>query len=380
MIIQNLLHHTRGLLLLALSLPCALQAEHPQRTELFFPDLPGYVTLRCDFHMHTVFSDGDVWPTVRVQEAWRDGLDAIALTDHIEYQRYKQDIPIHYGRSAEVAGDEAKSLGILVIRAAEITRGEPPGHLNTLFLTNVAALNQKEYRAALSNAFDQSAFIFWNHPGWKQPNHKSVWYAEQGEFYTNGWLQGIEIVNGPNYDPIAHQWCLDKKLTLVAGSDLHSPAGFEFRGPPDNLRPVTLVFAKERSLDGIHEALRARRTAVVSGGRLFGDAEYLEALFRGSVEVLKPEPRLRAKGRGFVQVRNKSPLRFELRLNSKLPELDVEDRVLLEAGKVTAIQVRCVSNAAAGTREVLLPCKVTNFMLTPTQTLATTLPIQVTFE
>ena len=50
------------------------------------PDVAGYVTLKCDFHVHTVFSDGDVWPTFRVQEALADGLDAIALTDHVEYQ------------------------------------------------------------------------------------------------------------------------------------------------------------------------------------------------------------------------------------------------------------------------------------------------------
>ena len=55
------------------------------RTEINIPDIPGYLTLKCDFHMHTVFSDGDVWPTVRVQEAWLEGLDAISITDHIEY-------------------------------------------------------------------------------------------------------------------------------------------------------------------------------------------------------------------------------------------------------------------------------------------------------
>ena len=42
-----------------------------------FPDVPGYLTLKCDLHMHTVFSDGSVWPNIRVQEALRDGLDAI---------------------------------------------------------------------------------------------------------------------------------------------------------------------------------------------------------------------------------------------------------------------------------------------------------------
>ena len=44
-----------------------------QRQMVNVPELPGYVTLKCDFHIHTVFSDGNVWPTNRVSEAWRDG-------------------------------------------------------------------------------------------------------------------------------------------------------------------------------------------------------------------------------------------------------------------------------------------------------------------
>ena len=65
-----------------------------QRKIVNLPDLPGYVTLKCDFHMHTVFSDGNVWPTVRVGEAYRDGLDAIAITDHIEYSPKEDYIPV----------------------------------------------------------------------------------------------------------------------------------------------------------------------------------------------------------------------------------------------------------------------------------------------
>ncbi|HOI80411.1 MAG TPA: PHP domain-containing protein, partial [Petrimonas sp.] len=53
-----------------------------KRSNIVIPDVNGFKVLKCDFHMHTVFSDGDVWPTVRVQEAWREGLDAIAITDH----------------------------------------------------------------------------------------------------------------------------------------------------------------------------------------------------------------------------------------------------------------------------------------------------------
>ena len=36
------------------------------RTEISIPGFDGYETLKCDFHIHTVFSDGSVWPTVRV--------------------------------------------------------------------------------------------------------------------------------------------------------------------------------------------------------------------------------------------------------------------------------------------------------------------------
>ena len=37
-----------------------------------FPDIEGYKTIKTDFHMHSVFSDGNVWPTIRVQEALLD--------------------------------------------------------------------------------------------------------------------------------------------------------------------------------------------------------------------------------------------------------------------------------------------------------------------
>lgn len=62
------------------------------RNEIRVPDPEGYRTLKCDFHIHTVFSDGLVWPTVRVDEAYREGLDAIALTEHLEYRPHRQDI------------------------------------------------------------------------------------------------------------------------------------------------------------------------------------------------------------------------------------------------------------------------------------------------
>ena len=40
-----------------------------------FPDTAAYRTVIVDLHTHSVFSDGHVWPNVRVAEAQRDGLD-----------------------------------------------------------------------------------------------------------------------------------------------------------------------------------------------------------------------------------------------------------------------------------------------------------------
>ena len=48
---------------------------------------------------------------------------------------------------------------------------------------------------------------------------------------------------------------------------------------------MTLVFAKDRTLDGIREALDARRTAAYADGCVYGKAEWLEPLFKECFEV-----------------------------------------------------------------------------------------------
>ena len=75
-------------------------AQTPVRQPLPVPDVPGFKTLKADFHLHTVFSDGNVWPTVHVQDAWRDGLDVIALTEHAEYTPHSADVKVDIGRSS----------------------------------------------------------------------------------------------------------------------------------------------------------------------------------------------------------------------------------------------------------------------------------------
>ena len=62
------------------------------RTPLYLPESEGYVLLKCALHLHTVFSDGSVCPTTRVEAAFREGSDAIGLTDHSAFGSINIDI------------------------------------------------------------------------------------------------------------------------------------------------------------------------------------------------------------------------------------------------------------------------------------------------
>ena len=64
-----------------------------QENSKYFIAPEGNLLIGADLHTHTVFSDGMVWPSIRVEEAIRDGLDAISLTEHLEYQPRSEDIP-----------------------------------------------------------------------------------------------------------------------------------------------------------------------------------------------------------------------------------------------------------------------------------------------
>ena len=265
---------------------CLMNVQAQRRNEIQVPDLDGYTTLKCDFHMHTVFSDGLVWPTVRVDEAYREGLDAISLTEHIEYRPHKKDVVADHNRSFDLCQKQAEKLGILLIRGSEITRPMAPGHFNAIFLADSNPLEQKEYKDAFNEAKKQGAFIFWNHPGWaaQQPD-TTKWWPEHTELYNEGCMHGIEVANGPLYMPEAVQWCLDKNLTMIGTSDIHQPIQTDYDFSKDEHRTMTFVFAKERSLKGIREALDNRRTAAYYRELVIGREDLLRPFFEKCVEI-----------------------------------------------------------------------------------------------
>ncbi|MDZ7635517.1 MAG: hypothetical protein U5L72_14225 [Bacteroidales bacterium] len=110
-------------LLIALLLLGSNERCQAQRRILNVPEIPGYLTLKCDFHMHTVFSDGLVWPTTRIGEAWRDGLDAISITDHIEYQPHKQYVSTDHNAAWKIAQSTADDYNIILVHGTEMAPG-----------------------------------------------------------------------------------------------------------------------------------------------------------------------------------------------------------------------------------------------------------------
>jgi len=259
-----------------------------EKRPIEFPDIPGYQTLKCDFHIHTVFSDGSVWPNIRVQEAIRDGLDAIAMTDHIEYQPHEDDIPHpDRNRSYQVAIEAASESDLIVINGSEITRDMPPGHGNAIFLQDANKLLQEDSIQAYREAKSQGAFIFWNHPNWTRQKPDGV--AHLTELHKNlikeGLLNGIEVVNDITYSEEALQIAIDNNLTIIGTSDIHGLVDWQYGVPDGGHRPVNLVFVNERSKSGIKEALENRRTLVWYNNILIGRQDYIIPLVKASLQL-----------------------------------------------------------------------------------------------
>jgi len=351
------------------------------RTPVQIPDIPGYLTLKCDFHIHTVFSDGLVWPTVRVEEAWREGLDAIAITDHIEYQPHKADVSTNHNRSVDIARGAGSDLDILVVRGSEITRQMPPGHLNAIFLTNSALLAISNWWDAIQAAQDQGAFIFWNHPGWEAQITNNIvrWYPEHTRLLEAGLLHGIEVVNGRDYYPEAHQWAIEKKLTMLSNSDVHSPLNLDYHVHAGDHRPMTLVFARERTPQALKEALQARRTVVYSDRLLVGDEALLRPIFEGSIVIKNPRFTLRGKGRVAVQIHNRSEVSYTLERERELAEVAIPQKLTLAGGKTVLLEVRGKSAASSGAQKLGLSYRVTNLLVGPNLPLRVELPLDINF-
>ncbi len=300
------------------------------RKILSIPNIDGYLTLKGDFHMHTSLDDGSVAPKARVQEAWYDGLDVIAMTPHIGVHKNEGVHLKDYNLPNKLAIAEGKKLGVLVIKSAEITRKKPFGHMNALFLNDCNVFDENRYlvdengvllrdkdgnripnRATEMKDFEaaeaQGAFIIWNHPGW--PDKISTLYPMHKKLIEQGRIHAVELFNSSEWYPRVLDWFDTYKLPMMANTDIHVLTANKYNRC---LRPMTLVFAKERTLESVREAMFAGRMLALFGNKLAGDAELIKQLLKKSLQV-----RVIDEQKGTIEVTNISDIEFEATFGEK---------------------------------------------------------------
>lgn len=335
--------------------------DWPDR-QIRFPDTVEYQTLTVDLHTHSVFSDGHVWPTIRVGEALRDGLDAIAITEHLEWQPHLADIPHpDRNRAFEAAVESALGKDIILIPGSEITRDAPAGHVNAVFITDANALisapdspeNPDDTRAyyaaagqwpaqdAMEAANEQGAFVFWNHPYWTAQNPTGI--AKIPDFHKKNakrkLLHGIEIANGDTYSEEAFAIALEHDLTLIGVSDVHNLIDWDYKPHEGGHRPVTLVLAEDRSAESIREALFDRRTVVWFKNMLIAREQHMLPLLESSIRVVGAEY-LPNTSVLRVSIENVSDATFLLENKTHYTFMETGDLVTLPPHAVTELHVK----------------------------------------
>lgn len=307
--------------------------HEPVRVDIVLPLVNGYNIYTADLHTHTVYSDGRVTPSHRVQEAWLDGIDIIALTDHIEYRPVEkafynylkeytdEDYPkkredalakVDLNVSVKEAISEGEKYGMVVIPGIEITRdGTKVGHFNALFTVDNNRIYDEDPLKAIRNAKLQGALVMHNHPGWRKT---SIDFTEtEKQAYQEGLIDGVEVMNGSEFYPGIIDRSQEWRLFIAANTDIHgSTSDYRLHG---HWRPMTLVFSKDKTLESVREALDSCRTIALGFDTLCGDSDLLKDFFAASVEVDQVE----VGDNRFVILKNKTSIPFYVQNGNSNP-------------------------------------------------------------
>ena len=344
-----------------------------------FPDTDEYYVISADLHTHSAFSDGHVWPNLRTAEAIRDGIDLLAITEHLEFQPHQLDIPHQdRNRAFEIASHSALETDLMVINGTEVTRKFPPGHINAVFIKdanrmiNIDRTKQAEadkfvdslpkdliedyinepwlndgvlaalwpIEETLVEAKNQDAFVFWNHPAWsaEQENDGKVLTDIQINLFNKNLIHGIEVVNGIWFSDEAFQIAIDYGLTMIGTSDVHGLIDWDYLQKPNGHRPVTLILSKQKNEDSIKEALFKGKTVVWYKNELIGLEENVKHLIHSYLKIIKTS----FKGNTQVllaEIENTSDVEFLLKVNDGKSIENSASIFKIMPNTVTAIEI-----------------------------------------
>ena len=295
-----------------------LYNQPAHRTEIILPQVKGYNIYKGDFHVHTIYSDGEVTPRERVREAWYDGLDIIALTDHLELRSYEKFMlkahapynpdgkPYEYIRGGAghktdpttpiycdldatyeeaVMYKEKENIPVMVVRGTEIWRNARTiGEYNAFFLKDITDVAKPDIIESLKEARKQGAIIIHNHPGWRRNTMDKS--PEQEEIYAQKLVDGIEVIGGtgPTLYPQMIDRCVNEKLTIFSNTDTHRTSAQYYPRGGEIFRSMTFIMAKECTEKAIKEALLDRRTIGYAANNLIGEEMWLSEFLNAAVE------------------------------------------------------------------------------------------------
>lgn len=331
-----------------------------RRVEIILPQVNGLNVYKADLHTHSIYSDADLTPEQRVHEAWLDGLDIFSMTDHVEYRRHEPTMlkflkgytggtpkkAVNYNVIRKPATEEgiladlniptqlaqkaAKAYGdaMLIIPGCEITR-EPKtiGHFNALFTTDNNAIFDNDPLQSLRNARKQGALITQNHPGWSRKSCDITEFEQKA--FDEGLIDGVEIMNGISFYPKAMERCVEKKLYMLACTDVHRLTSV-YRGS-GVFRTMTFIFAKENTLKSIRKALEKRMTLAYCAGNIAGNADLLQDFFKASVNCKYLSHN--KKGAATYALTNSTSIAYKLRVGKSVYELPPFQTITISVGK-----------------------------------------------
>ena len=334
-----------------------MYSNAPVRTNIILPGIDGLNCYKADLHVHTIFSDGELSPEERVKEAWIDGLDIMAITDHIETRRQERTwLKFLKGYSPDKKGFEqintrcsrgvhADSRGIVsdlnlsvelarkavkgypeltIIKGTEISR-EPEhiGHYCALFTKDNNIIYSTDDAQTIRNARAQGALITHNHPGWER---LSTDYTEfEKKIYAEGLIDGIEVTNGKDFYPEIVRRAIEKKLYMVSATDIHATTASVY-GKQNFYRDMTLIFAKDKSEKSLRKALLSQKTLGYCGGYIIGEESLLKKFFLASVTVKQAGDS--SKG-AKITITNNSSFDYTLKHNGRVWQLPALQTVII---------------------------------------------------
>ena len=334
-----------------------LGVKPTQRTEIIVPEVNGFKCYKGDFHVHTSYSDGRVNPKGRVLEAWYDGLDVIAITDHYEGTSGLKGAlkvaaplspdgkPLEY-KSARDAGyvtadfnaihKEAEwqlkrsGFPMLLIKGCEMARNNNThGHFNCLFLKDINTVYDPDMAKAFRKVKEQGGLIIHNHPGWRRKTSDKTEFHNQ--VYSEGLIDGVEVVNGLSFYPHIVRRCIDEKLAMFANTDIHATTYANY-GSVGLHRTMTLVLAKDLTEKAVKDAILKRRTIAYAGGSLIGEEEWLSEFLNAAVDcrLVRVDEK---KGSRLFTITNMSSITYKLRRGKTVYTLEPFKTITYSFGK-----------------------------------------------